>query len=32
VTGDWLDSEAFDVINDSGAFAEMPATMFPVSN
>ncbi|KAJ5146599.1 uncharacterized protein N7515_001163 [Penicillium bovifimosum] len=31
VTGDWLDTEAFDVINNSGAFAEMPATMFPVS-
>ena len=32
VTGDWLDTEAFDVINDSGAFAEMPATMFPASD
>ncbi|KAJ5146638.1 uncharacterized protein N7515_001202 [Penicillium bovifimosum] len=32
VTGDWPDTEAFDVINDSGAFAEMPATMFPASD
>lgn len=32
VTGDWLDIEAFDVNDQSEAFAEMAGTMFPASN
>ena len=32
VTGDWLDIEAFDVNDQSEAFAEMAGTTFPASN